>query len=83
MHVANLVAYARDFKELRIARAEEAEELRLHQVFMEQQRTAIQEEQVHLSQQLAKSAQLEAELSEHDTRLTAQEHRLEEALEAL
>ena len=83
MRVANSVAYARDLKELRIARAEAAEELRLHQVFMERQLLAIQEEQVGLSQQLAKSAQLEAELSERDTRLTAQERRLKEALEAL
>ena len=50
---------------------------------MERQRLAIQEEQVRLSQQLAKSVQLEAELSERDTRLTTQERRLEEALEAL
>ena len=83
MRVANSVVYARDLKELRIARAEAAEELKLHQVFMEWQRLAIQEEQVRLSQQLAKSVQLEAELSERDTRLTAQERRLEEALEAL
>ena len=36
-----------------------------------------------LTQQLAKSAQLEAELSEQDTRLKKQKCRLEEALEAL
>ena len=83
MRVANSMAYANDLKELCIARAEAAEELRLHQVFMERQQLAIQEEHVCLSQQLARSAQLEAEHSERDTRLTAQEHRLEDALEAL
>ena len=81
MHVTNSVAYARDLKELCLTRLEAAEELRLHQVFMEQQLTAIQEEQEHLTQQLAKSVQLEVELSKCDTRLTVQEHRLEEALE--
>ena len=83
MRVANSVAYASDLKELRIARTEAAEELRLHQGFMERQRLAIQEEQVRLSQQLSRSAQLEAELLEQDTRLTTQERRFEEALEAL
>ena len=82
MRVANSVAYARDLKELHLARLEVAEELRLHQLFMVQQHTAIQEEQEHLTQQLAKSAQLEVELAKHDTRLTAQERHLEEALEA-
>ena len=33
MRVANSVVYARDLKELRVARIEAAEELRLHQVF--------------------------------------------------
>ena len=35
MHVANSLVYARDLKELRIARMEAAEELRLHKVFTE------------------------------------------------
>ena len=50
---------------------------------MEWQRLVINEEQMRLTQQLAKSAQLEAELSERDTRLTKQECHFEEALEAL
>ena len=83
MCVANSVAYARDLKELHVARIEATEELRLHKVFMEHQRLAIQEEQMRLTQQLVKSAQLEAKLSERDTRLMKQERRLEEALEAL
>ena len=45
MRVTNSVAYARDLKELHVARIEMAEELWLHQVFMERQRLAIQEEQ--------------------------------------
>ena len=48
----NSVAYARDLKGLNIARAEPAEELKLHQVFLERQRFATQEEQVHFEEAL-------------------------------
>ena len=45
MRLTNSVAYLKDLKELRLAQFEAAEELWLHQVFMERQRIAIQEEQ--------------------------------------
>ena len=83
MCVANSLPYARDLIELHLARHEAAEEIRLNQVFMEWQCTAIQEEQEHLTHHLPKSAQLEVELAKRDKRLTAQDRHLEEALEAL
>ena len=47
MRLTNSVAYARDLKELHITTVEAAEELKLHQIFMERPCFAIHSGQSH------------------------------------